>query len=353
MPTENRILAVDDNPANLAIVEEVFQGRFNLRLAADGNEALRIAPTFLPDVVLLDVMMPKPDGYEVCSQMKNDRTLRHSQIIMVSARTDIDDRLRGYRAGADDYVTKPFEEDELYAKVCANLRTKTVYGTIRSQLEALCGATGEVLELVSHLRDAETGEHLDRIRLYSHLLAAELRQGPYSEQIDDSYLDDLYRASPLHDVGKVAIPDAILRKPGPLTLEERQQMETHTLIGERILNRLAIHEPGVNCFRMAAEIARWHHESFDGSGYPDGLLGSAIPLAARIVKVADVFDALTSARVYKPSYEPEVARDQIAIVERAKFDPVVIAAMLRMFEEFCDVHKNSVATEDKLAALAE
>ena len=238
-------------------------------------------------------------------------------------------------------------------RYCANLRTKSIYGTIRGQLEALCGATGEVLELISHLRDAETGEHLDRIRIYSQLLAADLRQSTYHDQIDDSFLDDIYKASPLHDVGKVAIPDAILRKPGPLTQEERRQMEQHTLIGERILNRLAIHEPGVNCFRMAAQIARWHHESFDGSGYPDGLTGDAIPLAARIVKVADVFDALTSARVYKPSCEPTVAHDHIAIVERAKFDPVVIDAMLRMFDEFCDVWQGSDATDASVAALAQ
>jgi putative two-component system response regulator len=353
MSIENRILAVDDNPTNLAIVADVFQGRFNLRLAHDGNEALHIAPTFLPDVVLLDVMMPKPDGYEVCSLMKNDRVLRHSQIIMVSARTDIDDRLRGYQAGADDYVTKPFEEEELYAKVCANLRTKSIYGAIHSQLEALCGATGEVLELVSHLRDAETGEHLDRIRLYSQLLAAELRQGQYGEQIDDAFLDDLFRASPLHDVGKIAIPDAILRKPGPLTADERAQMEQHTLIGEKILDRLINQEPGLNYFRMAAEIARWHHESFDGSGYPDGLRGTAIPLAARIVKVADVFDALTSARVYKPSYTPIVARDQIAVVERAKFDPDVVDAMLRVFDEFNDLCLNLDSAGVAQAATAE
>lgn len=118
MSVENRILAVDDNPTNLAIITDIFRGQFNLRLAHDGNEALRIAPTFIPDVVLLDVMMPRPDGYEVCSKLKNDPTLRHTQIIMVSARTDIDERLRGYKAGADDYVTKPFEEEELYAKVC-------------------------------------------------------------------------------------------------------------------------------------------------------------------------------------------------------------------------------------------
>lgn len=337
MSTGNRVLAVDDNPTNLAIVEDIFQGKYKLRLAHDGNEALQLAPTYLPDIVLLDVMMPHPDGYEVCTRFKNDPTLRHSHVIMVSARTDVHDRLRGYRAGADDYVTKPFEEEELLAKVRANLKTKSIYSSVRYQLDQLCGAAGEVLELVSHLRDAETGEHLDRIRIYSELLAGELRNGPYRDQIDDAFLDDLYKASPLHDVGKVGIPDSILLKPGTLSDQEREQMREHTRIGEHILNRLALQQPDVSFFRMAAEIARWHHEAFDGTGYPDGLRGITIPLAARIVKVADVFDALTSKRVYKPRYEPIAARDQIAVADARMFDPVIVNAMLTLFDEFTEV----------------
>jgi putative two-component system response regulator len=350
MSADSRILAVDDNPTNLAIIEETFQGRFNLRLAHDGEEALRIAPTFLPDVVLLDVMMPRPDGYEVCTQIKNDRILRHSQVIMVSAKTDISERLRGYRSGADDYVTKPFEEEELFAKVCAALKTKSVYCSVQHELEALCSATGETLELISHLRDAETGEHLDRMRDYSQMLAAELREGPFAQQVDDQFLDDLYRASPLHDLGKIVIPDAILRKPGPLTDAEREEMKRHTIVGEQILHRLARQQPEAGFFGMAAEIARWHHECLDGSGYPDGLFGKAIPLAARIVKVADVFDAMTTARVYKPSFSPQVARDEIVVGAGSQFDPHVVDAMLRIFDEFVDLcPKQNFASSNKMA----
>lgn len=337
MPARNRVLAVDDNPINLAVIEEALQGHFQLRLAQDGNEVYRIAPTFMPDVVLLDVMMPGPDGYELCSWMKNDPLLRQSQVIMVSARTNVDDRLRGYRAGADDYVTKPFNEQELCAKVDVALKTRDLMSTIQDQVDVLCDATGQVLELVAHLRDAETGEHLDRMRIYSHLLAAELRDDPIACQIDDAFLDDLYRASPLHDIGKIAIPDAILQKPGPLTKEEREEMQRHTIIGESILNHLVELQPEVSFFRLAAEIARWHHESFDGSGFPDGLQGTAIPLAARIVKVADVFDALTSARVYKSPCDPSAARDQMTGVEAASFDPAILDAMLRVFDEFTEV----------------
>jgi cyclic di-GMP phosphodiesterase len=346
MPAGNRILAVDDNPANLAIVEEIFQGRFNLRLAHDGSEALRIAPTFLPDVVLLDVMMPKPDGFEVCSRMKNDPTLRHSQIILVSARTDIEDRLRGYKAGADDYVTKPFEEEELCAKVCANLRTKSIYGTIRDQVGALCDATGDVLELVAHLRDAETGEHLDRMRIYAQLLAAELRQTTCGDQIDDAFLDYLYRASPLHDIGKIVIPDAILRKPAALTDDERAQMQQHPVLGEQILNRLAARGPDASYFPMAAQIARWHHECVDGSGYPDGLSGNAIPLAARIVKVADAFDAITSARVYKSARSVTEAHDEIVAGKGQAYCPIVVDALTSVLDDFREVAESAGIAEE-------
>jgi cyclic di-GMP phosphodiesterase len=345
MPSRNRILAVDDNPTNLAIIEEALQGRFNLRLARDGTEALGLAPTFLPDVVLLDAMMPKPDGFEVCSLMKNDSVLRHTRIIMVSAKTALDDRIRGYQAGADDYVTKPFSEEELCAKVAVGMRTKTIYATVQDEMDALCGTTAEVLELVSHLRDAETGSHLDRIRAYSHLLAAELRQQPFSREIDDLFLDDLDRASALHDLGKIAIPDAILRKPGPLTGDERSQMQQHTIIGEQILNRLSQKQPGVSFFRMAAEVARWHHEGYDGGGYPDGLCGEAIPLAARIVKVADVFDALTSVRVYKPAYDPLIAVEEMLVGKGHAYDPVVVDALLRVYDEFVELCRSSASAE--------
>jgi putative two-component system response regulator len=337
MQLSHRVLAVDDNPTNLVIIEEALQGRFSVRTAEDGAEALRLAPAFRPDVVLLDVMMPAPDGYEVCSRMKNDRAMGPTHVIMVSAKTDLDSRLRAYQAGADDYVLKPFSEEELYAKVCVNVRNKTIYGVIRSQLEALCGAAGEALELVSHLRDAETAGHLVRMRDYSQILAGELRSTAWGRAIDDQFLEDLYRASPLHDVGKVAIPDAILRKPDRLTDEEFEQMKLHTVCGERIIRKLAQQQPSVSMFQMAVEVARWHHENFDGTGYPDALAGDAIPMAARIVRVADVFDAITSARPYKRKQSPEEARDLIVAAKRSAFDPAVVDAMLHVFDELAEM----------------
>lgn len=337
MQPSHRVLAVDDNPTNLAIIEESLKGHFSLRAVDNGKEALRLATDFQPDVVLLDVMMPSPDGFEVCSRLKNNRDLGHTQIIMVSAKTELDSRLRGYQAGADDYVMKPFSSEELYAKVCVNLRAKTIYSVIHNQLDKLCGATGEALQLVSQLRDAETASHLVRMRDYSQFIAVELCNTSYAHQIDDRFLDDLYLASPLHDIGKVAIPDSILLKPGPLTPEEFQAMQQHTLIGHRILSRLSDREPRVPMFTMAADIAKYHHECVDGSGYPQGLVGDAIPLAARIVKVGDVFDAITSVRPYKQKQSPEEARRWIVERRGSAFDPVVVDAFLQAYDDIAEI----------------
>jgi putative two-component system response regulator len=337
MFASERVLAVDDDPTNLAIIKETFENKFHLRTVSSGEDALRIAPTFLPDVVLLDVMMPRIDGFQVCSRLKHDASLSNCQIIMVSARNALDDRLRGYQAGADDYVSKPLCEDELIAKVNAALRKSSANRTLQQELDGLCGATCELLGLMSHLHDKETGEHLDRIRDYSGLLAATLRTGEYHDQIDDQFLDNIYRASALHDIGKIAVPDTVLNKPGSLTAEERTQIEQHTILGEQLLDCIARQKWEPNLFKMAAEIARWHHERFDGMGYPDRLFGMQIPLAARIVKVADVFDALASARVYKPAYPYDQVRELMVRGKGTEFDPVIVDALIETFDELIEI----------------
>lgn len=333
MSTRSRILAVDDNPLNLAVIEETLQTRFKVRVVDSGSAALRLAPTFLPDVVLLDVMMPAPDGLEVCRRLRSDPELRHCRIIMVSAKTDIDDRLRGYEAGADDYVTKPFDEHELLAKVTAAAHHEILGRTVQRDKRAVCSAVGELLELVSRLRDVETEVHLDRIRAYSQLLAGELRTTTMGDQIDDVFLDDLHNASVLHDIGKIAIPDAILRKEGPLTDLEARHLREHTLAGERILKMMVHPKSEATFFNMAAQIARSHHERFDGQGYPDHLAGDQIPLAARIIKVADVFDSISSRPVRQHQCPCVRAKEAILRGRGTSFDPAVVDAMLGVFEE--------------------
>ena len=341
----NRILAVDDNPVNLAIIEESLQGRFDLRTATSGEEALWLMSTYRPDVVLLDIMMPAPDGFEVCSRIKNDRKYEATQVVMVSAKADINSRLRGYQVGADDYIVNPFNEEELYAKVCANLRSRTVCRAVREEIEELCGAAGDALTLASQLRDVENAGHLTRMRDYAQILATDLRRDTYRDLIDEEFLDALYRASPLHDIGKIGVPDVILRKPGALTPAEFAVMQQHTCIGERILGRLAAQMSRPYTFAMASQIARSHHESFDGSGYPDGLCSDSIPLAARIVKVADVFDAITSARVYKRKQSPRETRDWMISNKGTQFDPLIIDAFERAYADFASLADESQADE--------
>lgn len=348
MFTTNRILAVDDDPINLSVIEEMLLGQYQLCTTKSGREALDIAPTFQPDVVLLDAMMPGMDGFQLCSCMKNDESMKHSQIIMVSAKNAIEDRLRGYKAGADDYVSKPFHEEELLAKIHTAVRNKSANYSLQQEIERLYGATCDVLELISHVRDKETGDHLDRIREYSCLLALLLRPTKYGCEIDDLFMSCLERASALHDIGKVAVPDSILNKPGPLTDEERAVMQQHTIQGEQILNCIGQQQWEPNLFRMAADVARWHHERWDGNGYPDRLQGEQIPLAARIVKVADVFDALASKRVYKPAYPYWEVKQLMQGGRTWEFDPLIIDVMLEDFSKFVAISqpKNVAAIKD-------
>ncbi len=197
-----------------------------------------------------------------------------------------------------------------------------------------------VLASLAESRDPETGEHLERMRSYCHILAEELRNNsPYSEWIDDKFIEDLYRSSPLHDIGKVGIPDCILLKSGSLTDEEFEVMKQHSAIGAEALSRTIKSVTSADFLEMAADIARYHHERFDGTGYPDGLKGALIPLSARIVALADVYDALTSSRVYKPAFRPEIAYMMICQESGKHFDPVIVDAFITRHEDFLQVRK--------------
>ena len=228
--------------------------------------------------------------------------------------------------------TRALAENEVLREAKESLERKT------QQLIATQEVAFYTLAKMAELRDSETGQHLERIRAYSHILALELQQDPtFKRVIDDRFLSDLYRSSPLHDIGKVAIPDAILRKAGRLTDEEFDLMKRHTIVGTAILEDAISHKEGGEFFEMAAVIAKCHHERFDGTGYPLGLSSRSIPLVARIVAVADVFDALTSERHYKESYSPEKAREIILADSGRHFDPVVVEAFERRYEDFLHI----------------
>ncbi len=356
---EKRILIVDDSETNVEVLQELLEDEYELATAATGEECLERMKTFGPDLVLLDVMMPGIDGCETCRQVKSAPGGELTQVILVSAKAATNERLEGYEAGADDYIVKPFDHDELLAKVKVQFRlrhtllelakARSLLAAHNVELEALVRqrtadtvATRDVavfaLAKLAESRDPETGEHLERMRAYTQILAEQLAaEGPYAEHIDQTFLDNLYRSSPLHDIGKVGVPDAILLKPGRLSDSEFGIMKRHALIGAEALESAVGHAGSGDFLAMGADIARAHHERFDGSGYPLGLSGQDIPLAARIVALADVYDALTSVRVYKAAFEPEVGRLMIEQDSGKHFDPAVVEAFLARWEDFLEI----------------
>lgn len=323
------ILAVDDNRGNLEILRRLLSEQFDVKGVASGEEALDVAPRYLPEVVLMDIRMPGMDGIEACRRIHDTQELRDAKILMLSASSEIADRLAAYDAGAVDYITKPFHGAEVLAKVQTWMRMaqRRNVNQVWCDMEAVRDGIGRTLTSLVELRDTETGEHLIRMRWYSQVLAEQLAQsGPYRRVIDDQFLYRLQRASPLHDIGKIGIDDAILRKPVALSPEEFEILKTHTVIGADLLARAAKNLPYADYLTMAVKIARSHHERFNGTGYPDGLVGEQIPLSARIVTVADVFDAVTADRVYRKSLSTQQALDIIAHGSGSMFDPAVVEA---------------------------
>lgn len=355
MSRQQRILIVDDSPLNVQILQKLLQKDYDLEIAADGPTALVKVREFAPDLVLLDIMMPGMSGYEVCEAIKNGPCASFIQVILVSGKASPSERVKGYQCGADDYIVKPFEHEEVRSKIRVHFRLRDAQSQLweahaliqqyNASLEQIVSErTAEVLAMqdvavfamaeLAETRDCETGQHLLRMRAYAQRLAEELRHGPYAQEITDAFLADLYRATPLHDIGKVGVPDAILQKPGKLTPEEFERMKTHVSIGAITLERAAARAGGGAFLTMASQIARYHHERFDGSGYLAGLAGMDIPLCARLTALADVYDALTSQRVYKPAMPHQEAHDLIVAESGKHFDPVIVAAFERCFADF-------------------
>ena len=371
---EAPLLIVDDDDLNVAILEEILGDRHALLVARDGAEAVAAAESGRPALVLMDVMMPRMNGYDACRAIKASPSAGGPQVVLVSAKASTAERVRGYDAGADDYLTKPFEEAELLAKVNVHLRLRSALTDLadaRSLLaadnRALTGRVAEqtrqigdardllvfALAKLAESRDPETGEHLERMREYCRIVADELSRpgGPYAGVVDAAFKADLWRGSPMHDIGKVGIPDAVLRKPGKLTPAEFEVMKGHAMIGATALAEVAGHGEAGRFLTMAVQIARSHHERFDGRGYPDRLVGTCIPLPARVVAVADVFDALTSERVYKPAYAPERARQMIEAERGRHFDPACVDALLARWPEVLAVRaRHAEASPVRLAA---
>jgi len=329
-----KILVVDDESGNLRLLEALLsRSGYEVILANDGEEALAKVKETKPKVILLDTHLPKIDGFEVARRLKEDEATKTIPVVMMTAQTEVEDRLKALEAGADDFLTKPVDEVELWARVNSLLKVKAYNEHMRNyqqELEAevdkrtqgLAKALEKIkiasldtvyrLSRAAEYKDEDTGAHVERMSHYSSAIARGMG-------LDDEFVEHILWAAPMHDIGKIGIPDRVLQKPGKLDPDEWVIMKQHTTIGAEILK-----DASADFIKLAAEIAFSHHEKWNGSGYPQGLKGSDIHLAGRIVALADVFDALTYERPYRGALPIEKALAIIKEGQGSHFDPQVV-----------------------------
>jgi putative two-component system response regulator len=319
-PNQPLILAVDDEASNLQLLRHILQEQYRLLFAKDGPRALELARQEQPQLILLDVMMPGMTGYEACRLLKADPATAAIPVIFVTALSESSDEVVGFDAGAVDYITKPVSPPIVRARVRTHLSLVNIEELKRTRLEIV-----QRLGLAAEYKDNETGLHVIRMSHYSRILGLALG-------MTESEADDLLHAAPMHDVGKIGIPDSILRKPGPLDADEWKVMQSHATIGGDIIGR---HASGM--LAMAHSLAVTHHEKWDGSGYPNGLAGEEIPLVGRIVAIADVFDALTSARPYKQEWPLEKAVEYLEQQRGKHFEPRLVDLFLKQMPALLEV----------------
>ncbi|HVP58267.1 MAG TPA: response regulator [bacterium] len=361
-----RIMVVDDTPHNLRLLENLLVERgYRVFALPNGEMALRAAAKNPPDLVLLDVDMPGLNGYEVCQRFKADRKLAEVPIIFISALAETEDKVRAFEVGGVDYVTKPIKLDEVAARVATHLKIRALQANLEEHNRHLQDivdaqvrkisesqmATIFALAKLAENRDTDTGEHLERVQEYCRVLGSGLQQSShYAAMVSDEFISNICQASPLHDIGKVAIPDHVLLKPGKLNREEFEVMKAHTAIGAQTLMAVLARYPENDFVQMGIEIARSHHERWDGGGYPEGLAGTDIPLSARLMAVVDVYDAFRSDRCYRNGLSHEATRKIILEGRGTQFDPVITDKFLELEEAFREIFAR---TSRRQLALAE
>lgn len=319
--TKCKILLVDDEAGNLQLLRRILKDSYTLVFSKSGEDAIKNAVNQNPDLILLDIMMPGMDGYEVCRHIKADRRVNHIPIIFVTALADETDEAKGFELGGVDYVTKPIRPSILKHRIKIHLMLKDQYRTCRQHVAKKSKELREtrfrslmMLGKAAEYKDNETGMHVQRMSRYSEVIAR-----AYGWNADACEM--ILNASPMHDIGKIGVPDSILQKPGKLNAEEWKIMMQHPGIGSSIIGKYA---GDSDLFKMAEIIARSHHEKWDGSGYPGGLSGKAIPIEGRIVAIADVFDALTTRRPYKEPWSVEKALQLLKDESGKHFDPILV-----------------------------
>ena len=351
LPEKPTILVIDDTPENLSLMQLLLHDLYLLKGANNGERGLEIAQADpAPDLILLDVMMPGMDGHEVCRRLKSNAKTADIPVIFLTARSEREDEELGFELGAVDYITKPISPAICRARLRTHLTLKATSDLLRDknvfletevanrtrEVNAIQDVTILAMASLAETRDSDTGNHIRRTQHYVRALAWKLSSHPrFRDYLSVATITMLYKSAPLHDIGKVGIPDRILLKKGRLTPEEFTVMKTHTTLGrDAIAHAEAALGLEVAFLTMAKEIAYSHQEKWDGSGYPEGLAGDRIPIPARLMAVADVYDALISRRVYK---EPMPHADAVEIIKIASgqhFDPDVVEAFLQIHQQF-------------------
>jgi len=357
------VLIVDDSEMNRDLLSRrLSKMELDLTEASNGEEALQALKEHPFDLVLLDIMMPVMDGYETLEHMQENQDTKRIPVVMITALDDIDSAVRCIDMGAVDYITKPFNPTLLKSRVTACLERKRASDQdesrrlqtelsneylseqVREKVREISKSQLAAIFAMSKLaesRDPETGEHLERMREYCKILSEQLSRMPkFRSIIDREFVDNIYAASPLHDIGKVGVDDSVLLKPGKLNAEEWKQMKLHPVIGAETLREVDRQHPGNSFIKTGIAIAESHHEKWDGSGYPYGVAGEKIPLVARILALGDVYDALTSKRCYKEAFSHEKSVSIILEGDGNHFDPDIVLAFRETEIEFKDVRNN-------------
>ena len=354
------ILVVDDTPDNLDLMGDLLMDDYKVKVANSGKKALEVIQAgHPPDLILLDIMMPEMDGYEVCTALKSNEETKNIPVIFLTAKTNIIDEQKGFEIGAVDYITKPISPAIVMARVKTHLdlHNKNVYleqlvNQRTQEIMAIQDVTIHAMASLAETRDNETGNHIRRTQNYVELLAQHLQFHPkFTHFLNmDGVIDTLFKSAPLHDIGKVGIPDAILLKPGRFEPSEFEIMKSHPELGQNTILQ-AESELGIDVpfLQYAKEIAYGHHEKWDGSGYPQGLSGEDIPISARLMAVADVYDALISRRVYKEGMPHAQAVQMILDGKGTHFDPHIIDAFLALHETFNDIALTFSDSNDDMA----
>ncbi|MCH5262762.1 MAG: response regulator [Lachnospiraceae bacterium] len=343
---KNTILVVDDDKTNLILAQNILTPHYRIAASNSGSTALKYLQNHLPDLILLDINMPEMDGFEVLERIRQNEETKSIPVIFLTADNLAETEIKCFQMGAMDYVTKPFVPDILLSRVDKTMELDRYRHNLENMVKEQAEKITEDARRISAIqdsvivgmanliesRDGSTGKHVKNTQMYVRLIANELHsRGLFPMELTDDYIQDLCKAAPLHDVGKIKVPDAILQKPGKLTPEEFDAMKMHTTYSRKIIKMIIGDVEDEHYVRIVEDIAMYHHERWDGTGYPTGLARDDIPLSARIMAVADVFDALYEERVYKPPVRPIERIMQIMSEGRGtQFDPVIIDVFMEM-----------------------